>query len=87
VGQCAQPIETDRTDKPPYVSYWKPDPPYNQELCTSQLRSLKTFDQQFGEMLSTLEDLGEYEHSLIVLTSDNGYHWGERGWFSKFYPY
>ena len=87
MGTCAQPVESDRKDKPPYVSAVPIDTAYNQALCASQLRTLVTVDRRFGELVTQLRNRGEYDNTVIVLTSDNGYHWGEQGWFSKFYPY
>jgi arylsulfatase A-like enzyme len=87
VGTCAQPVETNRTDKPPYVGAVPIDTAYDQAVCASQLRAMVTVDRRFGEMLTQLRNRGEYDTTTIVLTSDNGYHWGEQGWFSKFYPY
>ena len=87
MGTCAQPFEPDRTDKPPYVGAVPIDTAYNQALCASQLRTLVTVDRRFGELIGQLRTRGEYDNTMIVLTSDNGYHWGEQGWFSKFYPY
>lgn len=46
-----------------------------------------TVDLRLGELIAQLRTDGEYDRTMIALTSDNGYHWGEQGWFSKFYPY
>jgi arylsulfatase A-like enzyme len=89
MGNCTRPgeLNNDRTDKPPYVSYAPPDPAYVQSLCTSQLRALISVDNQIAKMVTALRNLGEYDSTVIIVQSDNGYHWNENGWFSKFYPY
>jgi arylsulfatase A-like enzyme len=87
MGVCAQPIEPDRSDKPPWVRFVEPDPAYDQALCASQLRALISVDDRFQHLVTRLHASGEWDETMVIVTSDNGYHWGEQGWFSKFYPY
>lgn len=52
-------------------SYW----PDNDSIRTDMLDyayELEYFDQQLGDMLSILEEKGELENTLIMVTSDNG---------------
>ena len=37
-----------------------------------------TVDRRFGELVEQLRTSGEYDNTMVVLTSDNGYHWGNR---------
>ncbi len=40
-------------------------------------------DQQVGEIVSTLDELGLRENTIIVLTSDHGFHLGEYNFWGK----
>jgi N-acetylglucosamine-6-sulfatase len=87
VGTCAKPGEADRSDKPPYVGTVKPDPAYDQALCQSQIRTLRTVDDEIDLTMRQLQADGELSNTLVIVTSDNGYFWGEHGWKGKFLPY
>jgi N-acetylglucosamine-6-sulfatase len=87
VGACAKPGEADRSDKPPYVSWVKPDPAYDQALCESQIRTLRTVDDEIDLTMRQLQADGELSNTLVIVTSDNGYFWGEHDWKGKFLPY
>jgi N-acetylglucosamine-6-sulfatase len=87
VGPCAKPGEPDRSDKPPYVSWVKPDPAYDQAVCESQIRTLMTVDDEIDLTLRQLQADGELSSTIVMVTSDNGYFWGEHDWKDKFLPY
>ena len=52
-----------------------------------QLQSLLAVDEAVARVLSALEDTGALEDTLIVLTSDNGFLWGEHRLSGKQAPY
>ncbi|MFL6139568.1 MAG: sulfatase-like hydrolase/transferase [Frankiaceae bacterium] len=87
VAPCAKPGEADRADKPPHVSWTAPDPAHAEALCESQVRALMSVDDQLDALFRQLKRTGEVGSTMIVITSDNGTHWGENGWSSAFYPY
>ena len=45
--------------------------------------NVSMIDQKVGEILSTLEQQAELDNTLIVFTSDHGYHLGEHGHWQK----
>jgi arylsulfatase A-like enzyme len=80
--------EVDRTDKPSYVQR---NPLKGERVIDDRrvvaLRSLRAVDDQIDRMMRRLEELGELDNTLAILTSDNGYLWGEHGLFQKSVPY
>ena len=52
-----------------------------------QLESLQSVDEAFGRLEDLLEKTGLFDNTVIVFTSDHGYHWGEHWWNSKFTAY
>jgi arylsulfatase A-like enzyme len=87
VGNCAEPSEADRSDKPTYVTWVQADPGYDQQLCAAQIRTLMTVDDEIDLTLRQLQTDGELANTMVIFTSDNGYFWGEHGWTGKFLPY
>lgn len=47
------------------------------EFRIAQLNSLLAVDDSVSLIVSTLEDCGELDNTVIVFTSDHGYMWGE----------
>jgi arylsulfatase A-like enzyme len=45
--------------------------------------SITFVDAQVGRLLEALDHLGLRENTIIVFTSDNGYHLGEHGYYQK----
>lgn len=86
-GECLQPDELDRSDKPPYIRSTTYQPAEYRALCQSQIRTLYTVDDMIEAMFRQLEADGELANTLVMITSDNGYLWGEHGRSSKFVPY
>jgi N-acetylglucosamine-6-sulfatase len=86
-GPCAQPGEADRRDKPPYVSWVTPDPTYQEADCEAQIRTEMSVDDEIDLTLKQLQADGELANTMIIVTSDNGYFWGEHGWIEKWLPY
>ena len=87
VESCTAPPEVDRSDKPPYVRWVTKTPEQSRELCESQLRSLRSADDEIDATLSLLRERGVLDDTLVIVTSDNGYLWGEHGRHAKFVPY
>lgn len=44
-------------------------------------------DEAVGKLVETLKQTGQYENTLIVFTSDQGFAWGQHGFRSKVAPY
>ncbi|MFN4260374.1 MAG: sulfatase-like hydrolase/transferase [Gemmataceae bacterium] len=44
-------------------------------------------DEGVAELVKTLKETGQYENTLIVYTSDQGYAWGQHGFIHKLAPY
>jgi iduronate 2-sulfatase len=64
-----------------------PDGPLDEEL-TNHLRhgyyaSISFLDAQVGQLLDALEQSGQAENTIVVFTSDHGFHIGEHGLWAK----
>lgn len=84
-----QGVREDQADIPPAAlgSYKK-----EQDKLTDELRqqciqayyaSISFMDTQVGKVVDTLDSLGLTEDTIIVFTSDHGYHMGEHGLWQK----
>jgi uncharacterized sulfatase len=40
-------------------------------------------DAQVGRILDTMDELGLWQNTIVMLWTDHGYHQGERGWWNK----
>jgi N-acetylglucosamine-6-sulfatase len=80
-------LEPDVSDKPEWLQDVPPLPEDEQEaidgLRTNQLASLLAVDEAIERLLTALEGTGRLENSMVVFTSDNGYHWGEHNQTKK----
>lgn len=47
------------------------------------LECLLAVDESLGQVLQTLEELGELDNTVIIYSSDNGYFMGEHGYWDK----
>lgn len=47
------------------------------------LECLLAVDESLGQVLHTLEELGELDNTVIIYSSDNGYFMGEHGYWDK----
>ena len=87
VGTCSGVPEADRSDKPAYVRTMNHTTAQAQAMCQSQLRAIMSADDQFAATMQLLSDRGVLDNTLVILSSDNGYMWGEHGRWEKFVPY
>ncbi|MBM4243447.1 MAG: sulfatase [Deltaproteobacteria bacterium] len=53
----------------------------------AQLETLLSVDDALGRLDDLLETTGLADNTVVVFTSDHGYHWGEHWWDSKFSAY
>lgn len=53
------------------------------EVILNRLRMLTAADEGFAKVLRALEDTGALEDTVIVVTSDHGYFYGEHGLFKE----
>ncbi|MGH8993373.1 MAG: sulfatase family protein [Acidimicrobiia bacterium] len=79
--------EEDRTDKPDFVSVHRHGEAQGRREREAQLRTLYSVDDLVAAVAAKLAALGEDGDTLVILTSDNGYFWGEHGQKSKSLPY
>lgn len=79
--------EVDRTDKPQYMRYRDTTAAESETLRKNMIRTLYTYDDQVDAIMKHLRDTGELANTLVILTSDNGYQWGEHRLTEKFTPY
>ena len=87
VGDCSGPRETDRADKPPYIRSSTFSDQAAQNMCQSQMRAIMSADDQFAATMQLLQDRGVLANTMVILSSDNGYMWGEHNRTEKFVPY
>jgi arylsulfatase A-like enzyme len=87
VASCQVVPEPDRRDKPAYVRRQNYSISQGQAMCASQMRAIMTADDEFAATMQLLQDKGVLDDTLVVLSSDNGYLWGEHGRWEKFTPY
>ncbi len=59
----------------------------NDELIRNQLRCLTSIDEGLGTVLKTLDETKQLDNTVVVLTSDNGYFWGEHHLGDKRWAY
>lgn len=83
--------EADVSDKPAYVrktARWGASRRAEMDARRlDMLRSLRAVDDMVGRVLRALAETGRLRETLIVFTSDHGYHWGEHRRAEKNTPY
>ena len=50
-------------------------------------QGVRALDEAVGSLIKTLQDTGQYENTLVVFTSDQGFGWGQHGFCRKIAPY
>jgi arylsulfatase A-like enzyme len=80
-------FETDRSDKPPFVSNYSYTYSQGKSTRAKQYRTLKSVDDMVESVMSTLAANGQLDDTLVFYISDNGLLWAEHGLISKSVPY
>ncbi|MFL6156037.1 MAG: sulfatase-like hydrolase/transferase [Marmoricola sp.] len=86
------PAEADMRDKPRFMRHAVETTPYEKRALRTAERqraeSIFAWDKEFGKIVARLKATGEYDSTVIVFTSDNGFYIGEhRLRLGKIKPY
>ena len=81
-GQPAHgPAEADVSDKPRNIRKWLETTPTERlrlrDVERQRGESIYAWDVEFGKIIDRLKQTGEYDDTVIMFTSDNGYYLGE----------
>jgi len=82
-------VEADQADLPPAAlgSYKREQDkltdPLRREVVQAYYASISFMDTQVGVVIDALDRLGLADNTIIVFTSDHGYHMGEHGLWQK----
>lgn len=75
------PAEADNSDKPKWLRSYPEVTEAEREsetvVARQRAESLFALDRQIGKTIATLRKTGQYEKTVVVFTSDNGYYLGE----------
>ncbi len=58
-----------------------------QRYIKDYLRCITSVDENIGRMIDYLKETGEWENTLVIYTSDQGFFLGEHGWYDKRFMY
>ena len=58
-----------------------------QRYAKNYLRCIRGVDESVGTLMSTLEDLGLSENTVVIYSSDQGFYVGDHGWYDKRWMY
>lgn len=50
-------------------------------------QGVRALDEGVGRLVAALKESGQYDNTLIVFTSDQGFAWGQHGFANKLAPY
>jgi len=59
------------------------DPALARQAIQAYYASISFADSQLGRILAALEETGLSENTIVLFTSDHGYHMGEHGYYQK----
>ena len=83
--------EKDVSDKPFYVSYVKKWSKSKKKRWrakwVAQTKMLRSVDDQVANIIDTLQEEGRLDNTVLIFTSDNGYHYGQNRLAHKNTPY
>jgi arylsulfatase A-like enzyme len=80
------------TSVPPDAPAWMrtlpaPDPEEMAEARRDAEVTLLAVDGYLHDLSDAVTARGEWDRTVVIVLSDNGYHFGERGWVGKAVPY
>lgn len=58
-----------------------------QRYIKDYLRCIVSVDENLGRMIEHLKKTGEWDNTLVIYTSDQGFFLGEHGWYDKRFMY
>ncbi len=64
------------------IAEWK-----YQRYIKDYLMCITSVDENLGRMIAYLKETGEWDNTLIIYTSDQGFFLGEHGWYDKRFMY
>lgn len=79
--------ERDVSDKLSIFGDLRPERGYFDRLHAARVRALYDVDDQVARLMRLLDRSGRLDSTVVVLTSDNGFHLGSNGWMGKSVPY
>ena len=59
------------------------DPKLARQAIQAYHASITFVDRQVGKVLDALDETGLADNTIVLFTSDHGYHMGEHGWYQK----
>lgn len=69
--------EADMSDKPRWMRRDDPvDAATSETLYNQKIAAIRTVDDMVGRLAAALQATGEYDRTLFIVTSDNGYQYG-----------
>ena len=80
-------LESDRSDKPPWVRARSVSLETVRDFRARQLRTLMSVDDLVSKIFDRVGSLKERRRTLAIFLSDNGVYWGEHGLREKSLPY
>ena len=58
-----------------------------QRYAKNYLRCIKGVDESVGTLMSTIDQLGLTDNTVVIYSSDQGFYVGDHGWFDKRWMY
>jgi arylsulfatase A-like enzyme len=80
-------FDEDKTDMAPFLKDRNRTMAETVAEHDGQLRTLLSVDDMVDSIMKRLEANGELDNTLVIYSSDNGYHWGEFGVRGKGLPF
>lgn len=59
------------------------DKPLAQRVGQAYYAAMSYFDALFGRVVNGLKEAGQWDNTIVIVSSDNGYHLGENGMWGK----